>query len=166
MARAGRWSQSARPATRPSAWSGRPGYANAATRLSPERSASGTPAPAMSTASSGFPDGLGSRDVVDRSGDVIGERRHGRHEERDHRIDVRVVQQQPESVRIRLGGRSSGMSTGFARLASRQERRQRHACLLGQLRQLQACGVAGIGAQNSEPTGIREHGHPAPRGSG
>ena len=112
-------------------------------------------------------DGLGSRDVVDRSSDVIGERRHGRHEERDHRIDVRVVQQQPESVRIRLGGRSSEHVDRVRETRlGRQERRQCYACLLGQLGQLQACGVAGIGAQNSESTGIREHGHPASLGLG
>ena len=141
------------------------GYANAATRLSPERSASGTPAPAMSTASSGFPDGLGSRDVVDRSATS----------------SATAVTVGTKSV---ITASTCGSCTNSRRASAyvwavappehvdrvretrlgRQERRQRYACLLGQLGQLQACGIAGIGAQNSEPTGIREHGHPASLG--
>ncbi len=89
--------------------------------------------------------------------------RDGRHEERDHRVDpgvleddrhdggVEAVGGRPEHVDGIRGARLRGHQLAEPRLGLRRERRK-----------LQPRGLAGVGAQDPETTGVRDHGDAVP----
>ena len=83
----------------------------------------------------------------------------GRDEERDHGVDAGVGEDQragPRRSSPRWPSRACrrGSRPTPRRGSARGERRAR---LLGELRQLEPCRLAGVGAEDPEPAGVREH---------
>ena len=68
-----------------------------------------------------------------------------------------------EAVR---GGRAEHVDRIRHRCLARKRRCERRARLLGELRQVEPSRLAGVGAEDPEPAGVREHGDTAPSGDG
>ena len=85
-------------------------------------------------------------------------------EDDDDRVDDRIGEQERERQSVELGGRGSEHvdRVGAAGLG-REDRGEARARLLRELRELEPGGVARVGAEDPETTGVRQHGD-APSG--
>ena len=106
--------------------------------------------------------GRGLHSTKHRRRDVFGIRDDGRDEEHDDRVDARIANDVGEDRFERLGGRRAEHvhRVGEARLR-REHRLQRVAGRVGKWGQLEAGGLARVGGQDPEPTGVREQRHAA-----
>ena len=94
--------------------------------------------------------------------DLVGGRGDRRHEEHEHRVHAAVFQQDRKDGLVRRGRRRSEHVDGVrnARLDGQELREPRHA-LVGQRRQLEPGCLTGVGGEDPEPSGVRQHGDAA-----
>ena len=91
----------------------------------------------------------------------------GRHEEHDQRVDVRVGEDARNDGLVGRRGRRAEQVDRVreARLARHDGRRAPRRVCSVELRQLEPGGLAGVGAEDAEPAGVREHADAAARGA-
>ena len=101
----------------------------------------------------------------DRGGNLVRARHDRRHEDHDQRIDVRVVEHARNHGLIGRRGRRAEQvdGVGEARFTG-NNRSQRRAGLVGQLRKLEAPALAGVGAEDAQAARVRDHADPASPG--
>ena len=97
--------------------------------------------------------------AVDRLGHLVGGRGHGRDEEDDDCVDLRVAQEERQRRRV---GLRSGAAEHVDRIVDaglrRQELGESGARFIGELGQCEAGGLAGVGAEDSQSAGVGQHG--------
>ena len=101
----------------------------------------------------------------DRLGDLLRPGDDRRHEEHDHGVDARVGEHVREHRLVGRAGRRAEHVDRVreARLARQERRPARRASPRDERRQLEAGRLAGVGAEDPEPAGVREQRHPAAR---
>ena len=87
--------------------------------------------------------------------------RHGRDEDDDRRRRLGVASTNGSAASYAAAFAEPSMSTGFEARLGRQHRRERLSSP-APAGQLQPGRLAGVGAQDAEAAGVREHRHPAP----
>ena len=122
------------------------------------------PSALITTASTGLSDCAALYRARDRGRDLVGARDDRRDEEHDQRVEPRVGEQRRDRLLVGRAGRRAEHVDRVRDARRRPAARLASAARVSvrELRQLEPGRLAGVGAEDAEPAGVREHADAAP----